>query len=325
MRDLVATREYFPRRIQAAIRQRTRWVTGITLQGWQRSGWKGSWPTKYWFWRDRKGLVANPLSLLTNVIFGIGLFDLAQSVAEHRPWIFTATNPVVRWLCSFTFALQWFRITLRVVCVTRIYGLLFALGVPLRALYGNLINCAASVRAVYTFVRAKLRRQQVAWLKTDHAYPNRSALPTHRRDLPEVIVSAGIISREELSNLHAKMGPEEELADFLLAYQILSEEELCQALSLQSGLPVTHVETGGINARVIQSLPVRVQERFGIVPYRVEEGRLLVAGTRVLSSEVLEDLKRFSQLPLDFQLVTRRNYNELRALVRQSAMEQVVQ
>jgi hypothetical protein len=181
------------------------------------------------------------------------------------------------------------------------------------------------VRAVYSFVRAKLRRQQVAWLKTDHAYPNRSALPTHRRDLPEVIVSAGIISQEKLTDDHAKMGPEEELAEFLLTYKILSEEELCQALSLQSGLPVTHVETGGINARVIQSLPVRVQERFGIVPYRVEEGRLLVAGTRVPSSEVLEDLKRFSRLPLDFQLVTRRNYDELRSLLRQGVVRQAVQ
>jgi hypothetical protein len=120
------------------------------------------------------------------------------------------------------------------------------------------------------------------------------------------------------------MGPDQELAEFLLTYQIVSEEELCRALSLQSGLPVTHVETGGINARVIQSLPVRVQERFGIVPYRVEEGRLLVAGTRVPSSEVLEDLKRFSRLPLEFQLVTRRNYNELRALLRQGAVGQTV-
>jgi hypothetical protein len=36
----VATREYFPRSFRAAIRQRTRWVMGIALQGWERHGWR---------------------------------------------------------------------------------------------------------------------------------------------------------------------------------------------------------------------------------------------------------------------------------------------
>ncbi len=53
---LIATREYFPRRVRSAIRQRTRWVTGIGLQSWARDGWRGSWLCRYWFWRDRKGL-----------------------------------------------------------------------------------------------------------------------------------------------------------------------------------------------------------------------------------------------------------------------------
>ena len=78
----VATREYFPRTTKTAIRQRTRWVTGISLQCWERRGWAGSLRTRYWFWRDRKGLLANPLSLLTNFLFLAGLLDLA---AKRHP------------------------------------------------------------------------------------------------------------------------------------------------------------------------------------------------------------------------------------------------
>jgi adsorption protein B len=37
--DWTATREYFPRRFRTAVRQRSRWVTGISLQGWERHGW----------------------------------------------------------------------------------------------------------------------------------------------------------------------------------------------------------------------------------------------------------------------------------------------
>ena len=35
----VATREFFPRRLRPSISQRTRWVTGIALQGWLHHGW----------------------------------------------------------------------------------------------------------------------------------------------------------------------------------------------------------------------------------------------------------------------------------------------
>ena len=40
---LVATREYFPRHFRAAIRQRSRWVAGISLQGWEQHGWRAPW------------------------------------------------------------------------------------------------------------------------------------------------------------------------------------------------------------------------------------------------------------------------------------------
>ena len=67
-RTVLATREYFPQTIRSAIRQRTRWVTGIALQSWQRHQWKGSFRQKYWLWRDRKSLIGSPASLLANVI-----------------------------------------------------------------------------------------------------------------------------------------------------------------------------------------------------------------------------------------------------------------
>ncbi len=65
----VATREYFPRRLRAAIRQRSRWVAGIALQGWEHHGWRAPLRQLYFFWRDRKGLVGNLLSPIANLLF----------------------------------------------------------------------------------------------------------------------------------------------------------------------------------------------------------------------------------------------------------------
>jgi adsorption protein B len=314
--DTVATREYFPRRMGSAIRQRTRWVTGIVLQGWERDGWRGSLPVKYWFWRDRKGIVANPLGLLTNVLFIFGLVDLAQSAAAHRAWAFATSNPVILRLCFLTFTLQCFRLALRMACVGRIYGVPFALGVPLRTLHGNIINCAASFRAVYSYLHAKRNRRHLAWLKTDHAYPTRTALPTQRRELPDVIVSSGLVAEEKLAAVHSQLSAQHELEDFLLAHQIVSEEELCQALSVQSGLPVTRVDVTAIKPRVVQSLPARAQREFNVVPYRIEKGQLLVAGTRVPSADVLDALKKFTQLPIEFRLVTRKHFDEIKSVLQ---------
>ncbi len=324
-RGIVATREYFPRRMGSAIRQRTRWVTGIALQGWERDGWRGSLPVKYWFWRDRKGVITNPLGLLTNVLFTYGLLDFAQSAAHHRPWAFATSNPVILRLCFLTLVLQCFRLSVRMACVARIYGMTFAVGVPLRSLHGNLINCSASFRAVYSYLHAKRHRRHLAWLKTDHAYPTRSALPTERRALPEVIVSSGLVTEEALAAVQSEISAQHELEDFLLTHRIVSEDELCHALSLQSGLPVTMVNLATLNHRVSQTLPARAQKDFNVIPYRIEKGQLLVAGSRVPSPDVMEELAKFTQLPIEFRLVTRRHFDEIRSVLQpQEAMALLV-
>jgi hypothetical protein len=137
-------------------------------------------------------------------------------------------------------------------------------------------------------------------------------LPAKRRDLPDVIVSSGLVTEERLAAVHSQLPAQHELEEFLLAHQIVSEDELCQALSVQSGLPVTRVDIAALNPRVVQSLPARAQKDFNIIPYRIEKGQLLVAGARVPSLEVMEELKKFTQLPIEFRLVTRRHFEEIK-------------
>ena len=314
-KEFIATREYFPSKIHSAIRQRTRWITGIALQCWEREGWRGAWRTRYWFWRDRKGLIANPLSLLTNLLFVAGTADWIEAAVQHRPWAFAVTNPGIVELCSLTLALQCLRVWLRMMCVARIFGVPFALGVPLRILHGNFINCFASLRAVWGYTHARIRRTHLVWLKTDHAYPEHATLQSHRRELADVLVRSGYLTESELSKVQAGMPEGADLADFLLTTGVMSDEDLCQAMSLQSGLPSTRIDARRVRPRVVRTLPVHVQQRFGIVPFRVHGGRLLVAGTRPPASEALEALKGFTQLPVEFQLVTQENYEALKNLM----------
>ena len=88
-RDFVATREFFPTKWQTALAQRTRWVMGIALQGWERFGWAGTRSEIYWLWRDRKGLLGNPLGVLANVVF---LYGLATAMWTRMTPLATRTH-----------------------------------------------------------------------------------------------------------------------------------------------------------------------------------------------------------------------------------------
>ena len=102
----MATREYFPRRLRPAISQRTRWVTGIVLQSWQRHGWRAPWSQLYWFWRDRKGLVGNLLSPAANLFFLYGTVSYFASLGQAGPWHFGSLLPAwISNLCRLTFGI----------------------------------------------------------------------------------------------------------------------------------------------------------------------------------------------------------------------------
>ena len=314
-RGLIVTREYFPHRAGSAIRQRTRWVTGIALQCWERSGWKGSAWSRYWFWRDRKGLLANPLSFATNLLFAAGLVDWFATTVTHRQWMFAVDNPTVTFLCWLTMILQCVRLAIRMACVGRVYGWLFALGVPLRCFHGNFLNCCASFGAMWVYMRARRARQPLAWLKTEHAYPSREALLLQKRELEDVLVGHGYISQDQLLEARKSMAANTDLAEHLLAAGTLTDQELLSAFSLQSGVPLVQVDHRQIKPRVTRSLPAHVERHFGVVPFGIDSGRLLVATQRVPAPEALNEIKGYTRLLIEPRLVTKENYEALRSVM----------
>ncbi|MBI3209266.1 MAG: glycosyl transferase family protein [Candidatus Solibacter usitatus] len=171
--ELMATREYFPQSVGAAIKQRTRWVTGIALQSWERHGWRGGMGTKYWLWRDRKGLIGNPVSMVTSLLFLYGLATLGWSRCTGHVWgmsSLAADVPSVLLLGS-TSAIQVLHLAVRACCSARVYGWRFAAGVPVRAILANYINFRATLGALRRYAWARLRARPLVWLKTEHTYP----------------------------------------------------------------------------------------------------------------------------------------------------------
>lgn len=308
----IATYEYFPRKLKSAIRQRTRWVTGIGLQCWDRVGWRGCWATKYWFWRDRKGLLANPLSLLANAVSLLGALDYAAGAVFRYTPFFAATRRSVIELCCVTLGLQISRLALRAVCVARLYGMRFAIGVPFRAVYANLVNCCASLGALRQYISARANDGKLAWQKTDHVYPAAQTLALKRRDLLEVLLDAGSLSRDEVAELRRRLPPETDPAEYLVKSGAVSEDLLCLSLSLQCGVPAVRVNHAFVKPQVLRSLPAHITERYGVVPFDVRDGKLAVAGWLAPPAHVLDELRALTNLEIEFQLVRSSDYEALR-------------
>ena len=80
-REYIVIREFFPGTLKTAIRQKSRWVIGIALQGWASIGWQGGFWTRYMLLRDRKSLVTNQVNMLGNLLVPvIGGFWLWKTV-----------------------------------------------------------------------------------------------------------------------------------------------------------------------------------------------------------------------------------------------------
>lgn len=308
----VATREFFPQSFDRAVKQRSRWVTGISLQTWERHGWRGSLAVRYWLWRDRKSLVGAPISLLTNLLFCWGVTSFLLSAAARQAWqlAITAAHSPLLYIAPFTLSLQAARTWVRMRCVSRIYGWKFAAWVPLRVFWGNVMNALAVFRALFTFARAKWRAEPLRWVKTDHSYPNQLALRGEKRALEEVLVGSGYVTEEQLTTARQSRPSGCSIGEHLVRLGWLTSDQLYEALSLAENLPLADVEEG-VDPAVARSLPERVVQRWKVLPFRVEYGSILVASPELPNEEAADEVRRFTGLEVRFHLITPERFDEL--------------
>lgn len=256
--NLMATREYFPREFWPAVKQRTRWIVGITLQSWEMNGWRGNWIRRYWWWRDRKGLVGNPLTAVCNLCYLAALAGWRAPV-EHMPF---ASQPLI----ALGLMLQSYRLVIRMGYSARIYGPWFALGAPLRVVWGNAINLISTLRAIHQFAGAKFRGEPLRWVKTAHAYPSQASLKVHKRPLGEVLTDLGYVTRDQVRQALRVKPDHLSLGDFLVSEGRITEDQHSDALSMQDGTEGHAAEPVNADTPELEALPLRAQERWKLMP-----------------------------------------------------------
>jgi adsorption protein B len=305
----VATREYFPQSFWSSVRQRSRWVTGIALQSWERNGWASDWQTRYWQWRDRKGLIGGPLGMLTTILFLV-------SCALRPDW--RHLSPPLHMLFSATLALGSYRILFRMGCVVRIYGAAMAAMAPIRILWSNWINGLATTRAVIHYTIARVRGKTVAWTKTSHQYPTRAVLMPHVLRLGDILVQTRILAREAVEYAEANKSEHQRLGEHLIQTGLVSEHRIYEALGLQQQLPLVGPRPFAIPLKVARSLPIHFIRDWKIVPFAIDEHGMQLCTPETPPPELAVLIRRHTALEIHFHLITASMFEQLAAEVLDS-------
>ena len=170
----VATRGYFPHTMRAAIKQKSRWITGICLQSWKNVGWKGDARFKFVLYRDRKAVISNTINFLAYVVV---LYLMCYEAVRFGFEAYRQLPPIVvkgtlLWdLVVIDSIFMIWRIVHRFITVRRIYGIWAATLSIIRLPVSNIINFSATGRALYHFTKSILRKKELKWEKTAHQFP----------------------------------------------------------------------------------------------------------------------------------------------------------
>ncbi|MDQ2893818.1 MAG: glycosyl transferase family protein [Pseudomonadota bacterium] len=167
---LVAVRAYFPATIPAATRQKARWMIGIALAGWDRTGWSAAqhWTDHWMRMRDRRA----PLAVLVLAVAYVAAIAWGFRLGLH--WLARVPPPadaLAGWLLAITTGLLFWRLAMRFACTARCYGWREALWSVPRFFVGNLIALVAAPRAIIRYI-AMLRGATPVWDKTFHDFPD---------------------------------------------------------------------------------------------------------------------------------------------------------
>jgi len=271
--DYIATRSMFPNTFKTAVKQKCRWVLGITMQSVSfRAIMKNkqlSLAARYSLYKDQKSKISNLFSFIG---YPVLIYFLVSLFVPNMTPIFPKYSP--SWYMSLgVMVLMFERQIFRGFAIYNVYGLrslffacLFPPIISLRVIWGNMINLVATIHAYKQSIfgnqnvaapkaEAPGKKQPVipatgakklAWAKTDHSFLDESTLMRYRRRLGDVLVEKGYLSLNQLKHaLQDTDGRGRLMGTYLLDKKIIEEEQLLTALSQINAK--TYVDIGSLD------------------------------------------------------------------------------
>lgn len=279
-RELVATKEFFPDRWSASVRQKSRWMLGISWMGWRQLGWFGDLANRYFLFRDRKALITAPTGALGYLIvlqyFGwVGLTWVWPRAADLPPLV------EQRWvwdliLVNFLFLLN--RVGHRMWFTLQNHGKRHVWLAPARIVVSNIIGFQAFARAMRQFSWHLVSGRPIAWDKTSHAFPSFADMQRSRGRIGDVLRFWNHVQVDALdATLAAQKQAYRPLGLLLVDRGAVDDHHLAEAFAAMEEGQVGTCDAFAIPPSVIATLSPRQAARCGVAPFRRDGDRLDLA------------------------------------------------
>jgi adsorption protein B len=147
------------------VRQKTRWIHGIALQGWDRLGWRGNWVEGWMRARDRRSPFAAFVLLIGYALLAVTL--LLWLAASFGAAPIMPLTPALELLIGLNIAAFVWRVVLRFAFTSQAYGVFEGFRAVLRIPVANVVSIMAGHRAISAYAGTLLGRA-IRWDKTPH-------------------------------------------------------------------------------------------------------------------------------------------------------------
>ncbi len=294
-RELVATKEFFPDRFSTSVRQKARWMLGISIMGWRQLGWFGGAINRYYLFRDRKALFTAPVGLFGYIIvaqvLGVLALEWAWPAATdfpsiiERPWVWTVVTINLIFLINRILHRAWF---------TAInHGLKHVPLTPIRIVTSNLISFGAFWRATNQYLGHLITGRPIAWDKTQHAYPSLAELQQGGGRLGDTLRFWNHVSEVDLSAaLTAQKANYRPLGLLLLDLGAVDDEHLAEGFAERGETYASIFDPLQIDRDVLNLITVAEAARYGAVPLRRQGLNLDVALAEPLPAALRTELEK---------------------------------
>jgi type IV pilus assembly protein PilB len=112
-----------------------------------------------------------------------------------------------------------------------------------------------------------------------------------RKRLGDLLVEAGLITKEQLEETLKEKAPGQKLGDALLQRGYITEQQLIEVLEFQLGIPHVSLYRYPIDPKLMSLVPKEFAKRNMLIPLKKEGDRLLVAMADPMDFFAIDDLR----------------------------------
>lgn len=319
-KEYIATRSMFPKTFKAAVRQKTRWTYGITMQTFKMKdilkSKNLSFKSKYSLFKDWKVKYTNLLIIPGYVVFIYFLLSLFLDI----PTMY-GKGTLSWYLMIFLTLLMVEKQILRFVAVKNVYGLksAFISGftppiLPIRMVVGNFINFHATVKAWNmnflankkknhkdiketkdkiqinkTIQKENSKKKNPGWSKTDHEFLSPNILKRFYRNLGDDLLKKEIINLEELSKgLSCAEKNNIKLGEALVQMKLVSEKQIVESIALGNHSQYINQKIGEFPEKIKELYDLELLKDLNVVPLFNEKDMLTLLATIDVDKSKLE-------------------------------------